>query len=204
MTDLKNFYNQDVAVKMKEAFGYANDFQIPKVVKVVVNSGLGQAKDSDELLKSAALDIAKITGQKPKTNKSKKSISGFKLREGQIVGVSVTLRGQRMYDFIERLVNVALPRIRDFRGLSPKSFDRKGNYSIGIKEHTIFPEIKFETVREPINLQVNITTTAKTDEEGKKLLELLGFPFVKPTNVSSPKSGDTGQPLAELVKEEGE
>lgn len=188
MTNLKNYYNKDVVSEMKETFSYNNVFQVPKIVKVTVNSGLGQAKDSEEILKTAVNDIAKITGQHPKTNKSKKSISGFKLREGQTVGISVTLRGQRMYDFIERLVNIALPRIRDFRGLPAKSFDNRGNYSIGIKEHTIFPEIKFETVKEPMNLQVNITTTAATDEEGGKLLELLGFPFVKTANAQPLKS----------------
>jgi len=133
MTNLKSHYNESVKKEMKSAFSYANDFQIPKVTKVVVNAGLGEAKDSEDILKNALADIAKITGQAAKINKSRKSISGFKLREGQVVGISVTLRGKRMYDFIERFVNIALPRIRDFRGLSVKSFDGKGNYSIGIK-----------------------------------------------------------------------
>lgn len=179
MSNLKSHYNESVKKELKETFTYGNDFQIPKITKVVVNSGLGEAKDSDELLKNAKADFAKITGQIPRINKSKKSIAGFKLREGQIVGLSVTLRGERMYEFIERLVSVSLPRIRDFRGVPTKSFDGHGNYSIGIKEHTIFPEIKFESVQVPINLQVNLTTTAKTDEEGMKLLQLLGFPFAK-------------------------
>lgn len=189
MTNLREYYKSDVKKSMKAEFKYANDFQIPKITKVVINSGLGQAKDSDEILKNAIADMNRISGQKPRINKAKKSISGFKLREGQIVGLSVTLRSERMYDFIERLVNIALPRIRDFRGLSPKSFDGNGNYSLGIKEHIIFPEIKFENVKEALHLQVNITTTAKTDDEGKKLLELLGFPFAKPAGSGKENNG---------------
>jgi len=181
MTNFKEFYNQEIRKKLKESFGYKNDFQIPKITAVSVNIGAGMAKDSEEYLKNAINDLTSITGQKPKINKSRKSIAGFKLREGQVVGLSVTLRGQRMYDFIERLVSVSLPRIRDFRGINDKSFDKQGNYSIGIKEHTIFPEIKFDNVKETFGMQVNITTTAKNPEEGKKLLELFGFPFTKPT-----------------------
>lgn len=190
MANLKNLYNQEIKKSMKSEFGYKNDFQIPKISKVTINMGLGEAKDSDEILKNALLALEQISGQKPRTNKSKKSIAGFKLREGQIVGASVTLRGTRMYDFIERLTRVALPRIRDFRGMNNKSFDQSANFSLGIREHTIFPEIKFDSVKSTISLQVNISTTAKNQVEGKKLLELFGFPFAKIDNAPKIKTGE--------------
>jgi len=179
MTNLSNQYNSEMKQTLKEEFGYKNDFQIPKITKVSVNMGLGEAKDSEEILKNAISAMEQITGQKPRINKSRKSISGFKLREGQIVGISVTLRGNRMFDFIERLTTVALPRIRDFRGVADKSFDKCGNFSLGIREHIIFPEIKFDQVKNSICLQVNISTTAEGQAEGKRLLELFGFPFNK-------------------------
>jgi large subunit ribosomal protein L5 len=179
MTNFKEHYNQEIRKELKEFFKYENDFQIPKITQVSINIGAGMAKDSEDFLKTAISELTKISGQKPKINKSRKSIAGFKLREGQVVGLSVTLRGARMHDFLERFVSVSLPRIRDFRGVSAKSFDKQGNYSIGIREHTIFPEIKFDSVKETLGMQVNITTTAKTPEEGRKLLELVGFPFAK-------------------------
>ncbi|PIZ27464.1 50S ribosomal protein L5 [Candidatus Berkelbacteria bacterium CG_4_10_14_0_8_um_filter_42_34] len=187
MANLAETYKRKIRTKMKESFGYSNDLAIPRITKVTVNVGAGKALDSPDLLKTIEADLAKITGQKPRINKSKKSISGFKLRSGQSVGLSATLRGKRMYDFLEKLAGVVLPRIRDFRGLKEKSFDREGNYSIGISEHVIFPEIKFDSVKEIFGLQICITTNAKTPKEGKKLLELFGFPFAK-SNISSIKS----------------
>jgi len=190
MADLSTKYNQEIKKTLKSEFGFKNDFQVPRLVKVTVNSGLGEAKESEEILKSASAAFAQISGQKPRFNIAKKSISGFKLRAGQVVGLSATLRGKRMYDFIERLTNIALPRIRDFRGLRAKSFDGQGNFSIGIREHTIFPEIKFDSVKEPISLQVNISTTAKNSAEEKRLLELFGFPFDKKDATAKIKIGE--------------
>jgi large subunit ribosomal protein L5 len=190
MTNLRKNYNEEMKKTLKAEFGFKNDFQVPRVTKVNVNMGLGEAKDSDEILKNAVSALEQITGQKPRINKSKKSISGFKLREGQIVGASVTLRGDRMYDFIERFTSVALPRLRDFRGMNIKSFDKQGNFSVGIREHIIFPEIKFDQVKTSISLQVNFSTTAKNQAEGKKLLELLGFPFDKKVSVENIKIGE--------------
>lgn len=179
MTNLVERYNKEIKKSLKADLGCKNDFQVPRITKVSINMGLGEAKDSDDILKNAVSTLTQISGQKPKLNKAKKSISGFKLREGQTVGASVTLRGRRMYDFVERLTSVALPRIRDFRGMNDKSFDGTGNFSIGIREHTIFPEIKFDSVKSSFSLQVNISTTAKNKDEGKKLLEYFGFPFSK-------------------------
>lgn len=179
MTNYKDKYKSEISLKLQKDFSYKSPLEIPRIISVTLNSGVGRIKESDDEIAHVAGDLALISGQKPKYNKSAKSISGFKLREGQIVGLSVTLRGRRMYDFIERLVTVALPRIRDFRGLNKKSFSGSGNYSIGIFEHTIFPEIKFEKTKTPFGLQVNITTTAKSKDEAKKLLEYFGFPFVK-------------------------
>jgi len=175
---------------LKAEFGYKNDFQVPRITKVTINMGLGEAKDSDEILKNALSALEQISGQKPRINKSKKSISGFKLREGQVVGASVILRGDRMYDFITRFTSTALPRIRDFRGMNEKSFDKMGNFSVGIREHTIFPEIKFDQVKSVISLQVNVSTTAKNDAEGKRLLELFGFPFDKKVAAENIKIGE--------------
>lgn len=179
MTNLSEKYKTEITLKMKQDFGYSSTFSVPKITKVTVNSGVGRIKESDEEISQVAADLALICGQKPRLNKSRKSISGFKLRQGQTVGLSCTLRGDRMYDFIERFVKITLPRIRDFRGLDPKSFNGRSNYSIGIKEQTIFPEIKFEKSKVPFGLQVNISTTAKTNEEAKKILQYFGFPFVK-------------------------
>ncbi|PJE51367.1 MAG: 50S ribosomal protein L5 [Candidatus Yanofskybacteria bacterium CG10_big_fil_rev_8_21_14_0_10_36_16] len=172
-------YRKDVIPSMKEKFGYKNVMAIPKLEKVVVSVGIGKAsvlKDNKKIEKIKE-DIAKITGQKPADRKSKKSISGFKVREGMNVGVMVTLRGKRMYDFIDRLISIALPRARDFRGLNPKSFDKKGNLNIGIKEHNIFPEVSYETLKDLFSFQVTVATTSNTREEGEELLRLIGFPI---------------------------
>lgn len=190
MTNLKKKYNLEILKALKSELALQNDLQVPRITKVSINMGLGEAKDSDEILKNAVSALEQISGQKPRINKSRKSISGFKLREGQVVGISTTLRGDRMYDFIERLTTVALPRLRDFRGVSDKSFDQSGNFSIGIREHTIFPEIKFDQVKNSISLQVNISTTAKNQAEGKRLLELFGFPFNKKSPAAEVKTGE--------------
>ncbi|MCX6812646.1 MAG: 50S ribosomal protein L5 [Candidatus Berkelbacteria bacterium] len=179
MPNFKEKYEKEIKKQLSDEFKYSNVFQIPKIEKVSVNVGAGAAKDSREMVENISGDIALISGQHPRINKSRVSVSGFKLREGQTVGISTTLRSMKMYDFLQRLVSVALPRIRDFRGLSKKSFDNFGNFSLGIREQTIFPEIKFDKVRETFGLQVNIKTTAKTKEEAIKLLELFGFPFEK-------------------------
>lgn len=179
MTKLKEKYRNEIIPKLKGEYNYSSVFEVPKISALSINVGVGKIKESKDLLQSVVNDLQLITGQKPRYNKARISVSGFKLREGQIVGYSVTLRNKRMYDFIERLVNITLPRIRDFRGLPDTSFDQNSNYSIGIKEHTIFPEIKYENVKQPFGLQINIQTTAKTKDEAKKLLENFGFPFVK-------------------------
>lgn len=179
MIKLKEKYQKEIVNKMKEEFKYSSDFQVPKISSISVNVGVGKIKDSKEACETVVKDISLITGQLPRFNKARISVAGFKLREGQIVGYSVTLRNKQMYDFMERFVNVALPRIRDFRGLPDGSFDQNGNYSIGIKEHVIFPEIKYDNAKESFSMQVNINITAKTKEEAKRLLEHFGFPFVK-------------------------
>lgn len=172
-------YRKEVIPAMREKFGYKNVMAVPKIEKVVVNVGFGRRAIMKE---SAAIekieqDIAKLTGQKASLRKAKKSISGFKLREGLIIGAMATLRGRRMYDFINRLVSIALPRSRDFHGLDPKSFDKKGSLNIGIKEHSIFPEITYETLKDIFGLEISVVTTAKTKEEGTELLKLIGFPI---------------------------
>jgi large subunit ribosomal protein L5 len=171
-------YREEVIPAMREKFGYKNVMAVPKVEKVVVNAGFGRkavAKDA-KAIERVEQDLAKLTGQKPAMRRAKKSISGFKLRQGMDIGMAVTLRGRRMYDFIDRLVSIALPRSRDFHGLDPKSFDKKGNLSIGIKEHSIFPEITYESLKDIFGLEVTIATTAGSKEEGAELLKLMGFP----------------------------
>ncbi len=177
MARMKDFYNDKVTIDLKHEFGYKNLHQIPKITKVVVNAGVGRASADSKLIDPVIAGLTKITGQAPVVNKARKSIAGFKIREGMTVGASVTLRGERMYEFLDRLVNVALPRVRDFRGIKGTAFDGTGNYSLGIKEHGVFPEISFEEATTPFSLQVNVSTTAKTDAEGKALLTKLGFPF---------------------------
>ncbi|MGB3988371.1 MAG: 50S ribosomal protein L5 [Minisyncoccales bacterium] len=185
MTGIKEKYNQEVVSAMMERFGYKNRNQAPKIDKVVINIGFGRdaiAKSGEELRKfisGITDDLAAITGQKPSMRQARKSIAGFKLREGNVIGAKVTLRGERMYDFLDRLIHVALPRSRDFRGLNNKSFDDEGNMSIGIKEQIIFPEVSVDKIRNIFGFQITIRTTASTKEEGVELMRLLGFP-IKP------------------------
>jgi large subunit ribosomal protein L5 len=181
MSRFKDRYNKDIIPALTKEFGYTNPHQVPSVSKIVVNAGVGRAAADSKHLDAATHTLAKVTGQKPVQTIAKKSIAGFKLREGNKIGTMVTLRGERMYEFLDRLVSVTLPRVRDFRGISPDSFDANGNYSLGIPEQTIFPEIPYEESGTPHSLQVNIVTTAKSREEGRKLLELMGFPFRRNT-----------------------
>jgi large subunit ribosomal protein L5 len=171
-------YRERAAPALQKEFEYGNPMEVPHLEKIVLNIGVGkESRDNAKVLDSASGDLATITGQKPVITRAKKSIANFRLREGMPIGVMVTLRGQRMYEFFDRLVNAALPRIRDFRGLSPKAFDGRGNYSLGVREQLIFPEIDYDKVERIRGMQINIITTAKNDEEGKRLLELLGMPF---------------------------
>ncbi len=172
-------YRTKVVPQMMADFKYKTVMAVPKVTKVVVNVGTGRMVKDAKFLEKVEKDIEILTGQKPSIRKAKKSIAGFKLREGTSVGIAVTLRGRRMYDFIDRLISIALPRTRDFRGLSPKAFDREGNLNIGIKESNIFPEIKYETLKDIFSLGVTITTTSRTKEEGTALLRAIGFPIQK-------------------------
>ncbi|WP_100065948.1 50S ribosomal protein L5 [Miniphocaeibacter massiliensis] len=172
-------YNKEVIPALTESFGYKNVMEVPKLNKVVLNIGLGSSKDNPKAVESAVKEIKTITGQSPVVTKAKKSIANFKLREGMNVGVKVTLRGQKMYDFFDKLVSISLPRVRDFRGVSASSFDGRGNYSLGIKEQLIFPEIEYDMVDQIRGMDIVIVTTAKTDEESKRFLELMGMPFKK-------------------------
>ena len=176
---LKETYNNEVFKALQEKFHYTNVMEVPKLEKVTVNMGLGEAKDNAKLLESAVEEIGLITGQRPVVTKSKKSIANFKVRAGQPVGAKVTLRGDNMYVFIDKLFNISLPRVRDFKGVSRNSFDGRGNYSMGRKEQLIFPEINYDDVDEIKGMNIVFTTTAKTDEEALALLELLGMPFAK-------------------------
>lgn len=174
---LKTFYQETIISKLQEQFNYTNVHQVPKVVKITVNRGLGEASQNAKALESSINELTTITGQKPVVTRAKKAIAGFKIREGMPVGVMVTLRSARMYAFLDRLINLALPRIRDFRGISPKSFDGRGNYSLGIREQLIFPEIDYDTIDQIRGMDVSIITTAQTDEEGRALLKEMGMPF---------------------------
>jgi large subunit ribosomal protein L5 len=174
---LKTIYQETIVPKLTTEFGYANIHQVPKVIKVTVNRGLGEASQNAKALESSQAELAKITGQKPVVTRAKKAIAGFKIRQGMPVGVMVTLRSDRMYAFLDRLINLALPRIRDFRGISPNSFDGRGNYSLGIREQLIFPEIEYDAIDQIRGMDVSIITTAKTDEEGRALLKAMGMPF---------------------------
>jgi large subunit ribosomal protein L5 len=176
---LKTYYQETIVPKLKEQFSYTNIHQVPKVVKVTVNRGLGEASQNAKALESSLKELAVITGQKPVVTRAKKAIAGFKIRQGMPIGIMVTLRAEKMYAFLDRLINLALPRIRDFRGVSPKSFDGRGNYSIGIKEQLIFPEIDYDKIEQIRGLEVAIITTAETDEEGRALLKEMGMPFRK-------------------------
>jgi large subunit ribosomal protein L5 len=175
--NLKNKFEQEIVPALQKQFNYANVMMIPKLVKIVVNVGLGEAVQNAKALDAAVGDIAAITGQKPIVTKAKKSIATFKIRTGMPIGCKVTLRGERMWDFYDKLVNVALPRVRDFRGVSPKAFDGRGNYALGLKEQLIFPEIDYDKVDKIRGMDIIIVTTANTDEEAKALLKGLGMPF---------------------------
>jgi large subunit ribosomal protein L5 len=179
MSRLKGIYESDVIDGMMKKFGYKNKLAVPKIEKVVVNIGLGEAKENAKVIEHATADLATITGQKAVVTKAKKSISAFKLRAGMPVGCKVTLRGAKMYSFVDRLINVAIPRVRDFRGVSPDAFDGRGNYTLGIKEQLIFPEISFDKIDKLRGMEVVFVTTAKTDEEARELLALFGMPFIR-------------------------
>lgn len=176
-TRLQDKYNSEAVKGLMEKFNYKNVNEIPKLEKVVLNIGCGETVTNSKAIESAVADMTMIAGQKPIITKAKKSIAAFKLREGMPIGVKVTLRGSRMYEFLDKFMNIALPRVRDFRGVNPKSFDGRGNYSIGLKEQLIFPEIDYDKVDKVRGMDVIIVTTAKTDEEGRELLKLLGMPF---------------------------
>ena len=177
MAKLHDLYKQEVIKALTEKFGYKTIMQVPRIEKFTLNMGVGEAVADKKVLENAARDMAAIAGQKPLITKVRKSVAGFHIREGYPIGCKVTLRGERMWEFLERLIVIAIPRIRDFRGLSSKSFDGRGNYSMGVREQIIFPEIDFDKVDAVRGLDITITTTAKTDEEGKALLESLNFPF---------------------------
>jgi large subunit ribosomal protein L5 len=177
MAKLKEVYQERAVPALMKRFGYKNRMEVPKLEKIVINMGLGEAIQNIKILDSAVQELSQITGQKPVITKAKKSIAQFKLRTGMPIGCMVTLRKERMYEFFNRLVNVALPRVRDFKGLSGKSFDGRGNYALGIREQLIFPEIHYDKIDKVKGMNIVITTTAKTDEEGKELLRLLGMPF---------------------------
>ena len=174
---LKTQYNETIVPKLMEEFNYTNIHQVPKLEKVTVNRGLGEAASNAKALEASLKEIAVITGQKPVVTRAKKAIAGFKIRQGMPVGVMVTLRRERMYAFLDRLINLALPRIRDFRGVSPKSFDGRGNYTLGLKEQLIFPEVDYDSIDQIRGMDISIITTANTDEEGRALLREMGMPF---------------------------
>jgi large subunit ribosomal protein L5 len=177
MSQLKAYYQETVVPKLKEKFNYSNPMQVPRIEKVVVNMGLGEAIHNIKIIDSAVEELKQISGQQPVVTRAKKSIAAFKLREGMPIGCMVTLRKNRMFDFLNKLINIALPRVRDFRGISGKAFDGAGNYSLGIKEQLIFPEIDYDKIDKIKGLNISIVTTAKTNDEGKELLKLLGMPF---------------------------
>lgn len=179
MNRLQERYRQEVVPAMMRTFQYKNVMQVPRIQKVVVNIGLGEALDNPKALESASADLMAITGQKPVLTKARRSIAAFKLREGRLIGAKVTLRGERMWSFLDRLMNIALPRVRDFRGVSPHSFDGRGNYTLGLREQLIFPEIDYDKIDKLRGMEITIVTTAKTDEEARALLKFLGMPFRK-------------------------
>lgn len=179
MGALKDFYDNECVSALKQEFGYTNPMQIPKIEKVVLNMGLGEAVQNPKIVEGAAEELTKIAGQRAVVTRAKKSIATFKLREGMPIGCCVTLRGDKMYGFISKLINIALPRVRDFRGLSPKWFDGRGNYSMGVKEQIIFPEIDYDKIDKIKGLNITFVTSAKTDEESRFLLKLMGMPFRK-------------------------
>jgi large subunit ribosomal protein L5 len=174
---LKEKYRKEVVPALKERFGYRNDMEVPRLEKIVVNMGVGEGAHDPKAIDGAMKDLALITGQKPKLNRARKSVAGFKLRAGMSVGCKVTLRGDRMYEFLDRLMSLAIPRVRDFRGLNPKSFDGRGNFTMGLDEQLVFPEIDYDDIDRVRGMDITIVTTAKTDEEGRALLDALGMPF---------------------------
>lgn len=174
---LKTFYQETAIPKLVEQFKYSNPHQVPKLVKITVNRGLGEAAQNAKALEASLNEVAIITGQKPVVTRAKKAIAGFKIRQGMPVGIMVTLRGDRMYAFLDRLINLSLPRIRDFRGISPKSFDGRGNYTLGVREQLIFPEVSYDSIDQIRGMDISFITTAKTDEEGRALLKEMGMPF---------------------------
>jgi large subunit ribosomal protein L5 len=176
---LKERYTEEVVPALKKVLNVTNIMQVPRVTKVVVNIGVGEALDNAKALDAAVGDLTQITGQKPVVTKARQSIAAFKLREGRQIGVKVTLRGERMWSFLDRLMNIALPRVRDFRGISPDAFDGRGNYTLGLREQLVFPEIEYDKIDKLRGLEITIVTTARTDDEGRQLLQLLGMPFRK-------------------------
>ena len=179
MNRLREFYNTEVVEAMTKKFSYKNKMAVPKIEKVVINMGVGEAKDNAKVLDGAIKDLTIISGQKPLVTKAKKSVAAFKLREGMNIGCKVTLRGDRMYEFVDRLINIALPRVRDFHGVKANSFDGRGNYTMGVKEQLIFPEIEYDKIDKIRGMDIIFVTTAHTDEESRELLRLFGMPFAK-------------------------
>ncbi|MGL6197629.1 MAG: 50S ribosomal protein L5 [Lachnospiraceae bacterium] len=179
MSRLKEVYQNEIMDAMTKKFGYKNSMEVPKLEKVVINMGVGEAKENAKVLDSAVADLEKISGQKPVVTKAKRSVANFKLREGMAIGCKVTLRGKRMYEFVDRLINLALPRVRDFRGVNPNAFDGRGNYALGIKEQLIFPEIEYDKIDKVRGMDVIFVTTAKSDEEARELLTQFNMPFTK-------------------------
>lgn len=179
MSRLREQYQTEIVDQMTKKFGYKNVMQVPKLVKIVVNMGVGEAKDNAKVLDSAVADMQTITGQKAVITKAKKAVANFKIREGMPIGCKVTLRGEKMYEFLDRLVNLALPRVRDFRGVSADAFDGRGNYALGIKEQLIFPEIEYDKIDKVRGMDIIVVTTAKTDEEARELLRLFNMPFAR-------------------------
>lgn len=179
MARLKDFYKEKVVSQLQGKFNYRNVMQIPKIEKIVINVGAGEAKDSSKVITSIVEDLSTITGQKPVVCTARKSVANFKIREGMKIGAKVTLRGDKMYEFLDRFFNLALPRVRDFRGISSKSFDGRGNYNMGVKEQLIFPEIEYDKIDKVRGMDISISTTAKTDEEARELLRFMGAPFAK-------------------------
>ncbi len=179
MSRLKQHYNQTLVPQLLQTLALANPMQVPKIEKITVNMGVGEAVSDKKLLESAVADLTRLTGQKPQTTRSRKAIASFKLREGLAIGARVTLRGERMYEFLDRLITIAMPRIRDFRGLNPRSFDGRGNYNFGVKEQIIFPEIQYDQVDKIRGMDITITTTAMDDKAGRALLDAFKFPFRK-------------------------
>ena len=179
MSRLKDFYYDEIVDALTKKFGYTNKMQVPKLDKIVLNMGIGEAKENVNILENAAKDMETITGQKPVLTKAKNSVANFKIREGMPIGCKVTLRGEKMYEFLDRLVNLALPRVRDFRGVNPNSFDGRGNYALGLKEQYIFPEIEYDKIDKVRGMDIIFVTTANTDEEARELLVQFGMPFAK-------------------------